>query len=238
MLQKDARVIVRIYQTDDTDLVDRIVLTTNNQNKISGRNLRSNDEVQIDIEKGFQFYNLYYERKPRQYDNIEGIHKTAIISNDVAATSYLGIVQKRCSDARSRKYKVWSEFYEKIFTGGIVQPLVLSSLIYSNVKSELRSNSYVKNDNEKRRYISKNASFHISRIVSYIFRGSDSWLDTEKLDSEIAEIQEGKVDFVNLTEEAFDILLAIVDIDKDLNAELKSSSLDSNISKELHVNHS
>lgn len=237
-LQKDARVIVRIYQTEDIDLVDRIVLTTNNQNKISGRNLRSNDEVQMDIEKGFQFYNLYYERKPRQYDNIDGIKKATVISNDVAATSYLGIVQKRCSDARSRKYKVWSEFYDKIFTGGIVQPLVLSSLIYLNVKNELKSDSYVKDSNERRRYIAKNASFHISRIVSYILRGADSWSDSDILDDEIAKIQGGDIDFQDLTKEAFDILMGIVDSDKDLNAELKSSSLDSKISKELHANHS
>lgn len=238
VLQKDARVIVRIYQTDDTDLVDRIVLTTNNQNKISGRNLRSNDEVQIDIEKGFQFYNLYYERKPRQYDNIEGIKKTAVISNDVAATSYLAIVQKRCSDARSRKYKVWSEFYEKIFTGDIVQPLVLSSLIYSNVKNELTSDSFIKDSNEKRRYIAKNASFHISRIAAYILRGSDSWTDTKKLDDEIAEIQAGNINFPNITKKAFEILVSIVDPDKDPNAELKSSSLDLSISKALHTNQS
>lgn len=38
-LQKDTRVLIKIYQTGDSDLVDRIVLTTNNQNKISGRNL-------------------------------------------------------------------------------------------------------------------------------------------------------------------------------------------------------
>ena len=238
LLQKDTRVIVRIYQTDDIDLVDRIVLTTNNQNKISGRNLRSNDEVQVDMEKGFGFYNLYYERKPRQYDNIDGIQKASVVSNDVAATSYLGIVQKRCSDARSRKYKVWSEFYEKIFTGGVVQPFVLSSLIYSYVKNELKDDSYIKDSDEKRRYMAKNASFHISRIVSFLHRGSDSWEDSNKMDKEITEIQENNIDFQKLTQKAFGILFDVLNVDRDLNAELKSSSLDSAISKELHTKHS
>ncbi|WP_102796935.1 AIPR family protein [Bowmanella denitrificans] len=234
-LQKDARVIVRIYQTEDIDLVDRIVLTTNNQNKISGRNLRSNDLVQVDIERGFEFYNLYYERKPRQYDSIEGIQKASVISNDIAATSYLAVVLKRCSDARSRKYKVWSEFYDKIFTGDIVQPFVLSSLIYSNVKDSLKHESYVKDSNEKRRYIAKNASFHISRIASFLFRGSDSWIDTNKMDSEISKIQDGMVNFDDFTRKSFDILLNVVSDEKDLNAELKSSHLDSKISKELNI---
>jgi hypothetical protein len=238
VLQKDARVIVRIYQTEDINLVDRIVLTTNNQNKISGRNLRSNDEIQLDIERGFELYNLFYERKPRQYDNVDGIQKSSVISNDVAATSYLGIVQKRCSDARSRKYKVWSEFYDKIFTGSVVQPFVLSSLIYENVRNELKDDSYVKNTDEKRRYVAKNASFHISRIVAFLYRGTDSWADTSQMDKEIAQIQNDNVDFKRLTSKAFNILSNVLSTDRDLNAELKSSYLDSAISKELHTNHS
>jgi hypothetical protein len=237
-LQKDARVIVRIYQTKDADLVDRIVLTTNNQNKISGRNLRSNDDVQIDIEKGFKLYSLNYERKPRQYDAVNGVSKESIISNDVVATSYLGIVLKRCSDARSRKYKVWSEFYDKIFSGGIIiQPFVLSSLIYANVKNELQDDSYIKDNNEKRRYVAKNASFHIARIVSFLFRKSDSWVNTKDLDNEINAIQSKSVDFNVLTNQAFEILFKLLDLNKDLNAELKSSGVDAEISKILHSNH-
>jgi hypothetical protein len=69
-LASDVRVMVRIYETSDTDLVDKIVLTTNNQNKISSRDLRANDPVQIDMESGFQIYDFYYERKTRQFDTI------------------------------------------------------------------------------------------------------------------------------------------------------------------------
>lgn len=67
-LAPDVRVMVRIYETSDTDLVDKIVLTTNNQNQISSRDLRANDPAQIDMENGFSIYGLYYERKTRQFD--------------------------------------------------------------------------------------------------------------------------------------------------------------------------
>lgn len=237
ILQKDTRVIVRIYQTENTDLVDRIVLTTNNQNKISGRNLRSNDQVQLDIENGFKLYNLYYERKPRQYDNIDGIDKTQIISNDVVATAYLAIVDKRCSDARSRKYKVWNDFYDKIFSGGMVQPFVLASLVYSNVKAELKKPIYSSSEDGRNRYISKNASFHLSRIAAFLYRSNDSWGQADQLNKEIQEINSGKVDFEDLTHRAFQILLSVIDEKRDTNTELKSSSLDTAITKELHTNY-
>jgi len=48
-LAPDTRVMLRIYETADAQLVDKIVLTTNNQNKISSRDLRSNDKIQIDM---------------------------------------------------------------------------------------------------------------------------------------------------------------------------------------------
>jgi len=234
VLQKDTRVLVKVYQTGDSDLVDRIVLTTNNQNKISGRNLRSNDLVQSDLEKGFHLYDLYYERKPRQYDNEKKATKDKVISNEIVSTSYLGVVLKRCSDARSRKYKVWSEFYEKIFSGGIVQPYVVSSLVYTRVKDSLNREEYKNSKSEKERYLAKNASFHIARIASYQWRGSDSWSDSKQLDDQITKLLGNELNIDEITGRAFALLNDVIDFDSDLNNILKSSSLDDKISAELH----
>src|SRR5262249_39781363 len=68
-LAADVRVMVRIYETTNTDLVDKIVLTTNSQNQISSRDLRANDTIQVDIEKACTIYGFHYERKLRQFDN-------------------------------------------------------------------------------------------------------------------------------------------------------------------------
>ena len=234
LLKRDTRVLVRIYETGDNALVDQIVLTTNNQNKISGRNLRSNDPIQSDLEKGFALYDLHYERKPRQYDNVPEATKDNVISNDIVATAYLGIVLKRCSDARSRKYKVWSDFYDKIFCGGAVEPYVVSSLVYSNVRTLLQGAEYGNHDDYFRRYMGKNASFHVARIVTHRWRGVDSWNDIHELSLQIDQLYNGNVDFDTLTKNAFTTLLSLVDKNQDLNSLLKSSALDDSISKELH----
>lgn len=235
LLQKDARVLVRIYQTGDSDLVDKIVLTTNNQNKISGRNLRSNDTAQSDLEKGFNLYNLKYERKPRQYDSDTTITKDLIISNDTVATAFLGIVLKRCSDARSRKYKVWNEFYDSIFSGGTIQPFIASSLIYTKVRDCLKQEKYKNDEHEGRRYLAKNASFHVARIASFLWRKSDSWADLKILGTQIDALLQNSENLVDITEQAFEILVNEVDFSKDLNSLLKASTLDSQISKTLHT---
>ncbi|MFZ6760717.1 AIPR family protein [Undibacterium sp. Ji50W] len=237
MLQKDTRVLVKFFQAGNNDLVDRIVLTTNNQNKISGRNLRSNDFVQADLEKGFLIYDLFYERKPRQFDNEPNATKNNVISNDTVATAYLAIVLKRCSDARSRKYKVWGEFYEKIFEGGAVEPYVLSSLIHARIKDCLLQDKYTENTDSQTRFLGKNASFHIARIGSFLFRKTDSWTSVGVLKTQINELVTGQVDMDDLTDKSFKILFDLVSKfdSRDLNSILKSNALDSGISRTLHT---
>jgi AIPR protein len=115
------RVLARIYETKDPDLVSKIVLTTNNQNQISSRDLRANDPVQLDMEQAFRNYGYLYERKPRQYET-EQIDITRLFTNEYVAQAYLAIVLRSPSDARARKYKVWGELHGKIFAGGPVEP--------------------------------------------------------------------------------------------------------------------
>ncbi|WP_319523597.1 hypothetical protein [Breoghania sp.] len=40
-----------------------------------------------------------------------------ILPNELVGQSFLSIVLKKPSDGRGRKYKVWAEFYDRIFTG-------------------------------------------------------------------------------------------------------------------------
>lgn len=240
ILKKNTKVLLRIYETGDTDLVSQIVLTTNNQNKISDRNLRSNDAIQSDIQTNFYLYNLFYEKKPREFETEEKADKSNIISNDIVATAYLAICLGRCGDARSRKYKVWNEFYNTIFHGkSQIEPYVFSSLLFKNTKEILSDGSYSKNTDEKLRYVSKNASFHISRISSFLIRGTDSWhnKDLKSIKTEIEKLQDDNFNLKDITNKSFKMLVDILDLDtdKDLGNILKSSSLDTSIRKYLNV---
>ncbi|TWI03265.1 AIPR protein [Flavobacterium tiangeerense] len=239
-LQPDTRLLLRIYETNDLDLVDKIVLTTNNQNKITGRNLRANDITQLDLEKGFSMFNFSLERKPRQYENTS-IPKDNIIPNEDVAVSYLALVLKKPSDARSRKYKVWNEYYDKIFSGtDIIEPYLLSVLIHRKSSEYLLAN-YSKNADDTIRYLSKNASFHISRISSFLWRGGDNWTNTGNLKAEINSYVSNKNILDTHISNAIVILSNIVKSNPkyiaDLNNSLKSADIDNEISKKLHTNH-
>lgn len=114
LLQPDTKVMLRIYETKDLELVDKIVLTTNNQNKITGRNLRANDKTQLDLEQGFTLFNYHLERKPRQYETT-AIPKENIIPNEDVAVAYLGVVLKNLLIHVAENIKFGMNFMIKYF---------------------------------------------------------------------------------------------------------------------------
>ncbi len=237
-LQSDTKLMLRIYETQDLELVDKIVLTTNNQNKITGRNLRANDKTQIDLERGFLLYNYYLERKPRQYESTP-IPKENIIPNDDVAVAFLAIVLKKPSDSRSRKYKVWSEYYDKIFSGtNIIEPYLLSVLIHRRVLQYLLENFSSSKDRLKR-YLAKNASFQISRITAFLWKTNDVWSDTATLKSKLSEFNSNKnildAHITTAMSTIFDLLKSDTQYLIDINSTLKSSDLDLLISKEIYT---
>lgn len=175
-LAKDSRVLLRLYETTDYDLVDKIVLTTNNQNKITSRDLRANDPKQLDMEKGFSKYGYFYERKLRQYDDKTDVDINRIMVNEIVARSYLSVALKVPSDASRRKYKVWGLLYDKIFAGyhGI-EPYILATKIYLSVSELLKGEKYSNSTEDVKRKLANNGSFHLARIVSFLWRDHDNW---------------------------------------------------------------
>jgi hypothetical protein len=239
-LQPDTKLLLRIYETNDLELVDKIVLTTNNQNKITGRNLRANDKTQFDLEKGFLLYGFSLERKPRQYESTI-ITKDKIVPNEELAVAYLGIFLRKPSDARSRKYKVWDEFYSKIFSGvDTVEPYLLSVLIFRKT-SEYIQTSFAISADDTIRYLAKNASFHISRIVAFLFKNGDNWINAMNMKSSITSLIANPSILDSHIAQAMAILNAIISNNTkfkiDLNNALKAAELDTEINKELNLNH-
>lgn len=120
-LKDDARVLIRIYETTNSSLVNLITLTTNNQNKITNRDLKANDIVQVDIDRIMRdTYDYYYERKSRQYTTLTPEKKMKIVPNDRAGQAFLAIVLKKPAMARGFLGKVFEEYYDDIFKNASV----------------------------------------------------------------------------------------------------------------------
>lgn len=239
LLQDNTNVILKIFETSDLSLVDKVVLTTNNQNKITNRNLRANDKIQRDFERAFEIHNYFFERKPRQYQDKD---VSKIIPNEVAATSYLAIVLKRPSDSRSRKYKIWSDYYDSIFKIAPIQSFIISYLIKNKTATYINASEYVTSEDETLRYLAKNAQFHISRMTAFIWRKTDNWLVNEILDKNLTDIEDDINILIPHIETAINELNLIINenpsFKSDLNNTLKSSSFDNLINAELHKKYS
>jgi hypothetical protein len=238
-LAQDVRVLTRIYQTQDPALVDKIVLTTNNQNKISSRNLRANDPVQIDMERGFSIYGYYYERKPRQFEG-QVIDLKKLFTNEYVAQAYLSIVLKTPSDGRARKYKVWGESHARIFSGAAIEPYIISSIIASRVAEWLRASGHTTATDEIQRLIAKRGSYYVARVAAYQCRGSDDWHGNQQtLAGEVADFEQNPKKLEDVIPGAFDLVVNAIKSSPTLTADvdraLKSSALDRDIDNRLHL---
>lgn len=238
-LVPDTRVLLRVYETQDLDLVDKIVLTTNNQNKISTRNLRANDPIQIDMERAFARYGYLYERKPRQFID-QDVDTSRILPNEFVARSYLAVVLKKPSDARGRKYKVWSEYYSRIFGGQAVEPFIVSAKIVRHVSEWIRVRSLPTDEDDLRRALAKKGRFHLARIVSHSWRGGDEWrAGRDQLGTEIDQLEADPSILDGAIEGAFTFLEEIISDNEqyslDVDRALKSYTLDEAINTKLYT---
>ena len=236
-LAPDTRIMLRIYEAADAQLVDRIVLTTNNQNKISSRDLRANDKMQVDMQEAFLRHNLHYERKVNQYG--PDVPTDRIVVNEVVAQSYLGIVLKRPSDARRRKYKVWGEQYDKIFGGQVVEPYVIATLLHRAVASWLLASGVTDSKNDVRRKLANNGAFHVARVAAFLWRETDNWqLPSEVLNTQIQTLENDAGSLDSIFTSALDVLVSIVSgaphYLADVDLALRSATLDSDMDKALH----
>ena len=234
-LSPDVRILVRIYETPAKDLVDRIVLTTNNQNRIGSRDLKANDSVQIDMERAFSIFGFLYERKARQHDQA-GVDSSLVIPNEAVGQWYLAIVRRNPADARGRKYKLWEEHYSAVFGGTAVEPHLISALVGRQVRRWIRASGFTEDPDDFRRMLVKRGQYHLGRIVAPLWLKDDIWAKTRgDLGELVHALRDGDVDLSPFCERAFVILeetIEGVEEDRDdLDRALKSYSLNERLGR-------
>ena len=175
-LREDVHILLRIYATDSLSLTERITLTTNNQNRITDRDLRANDAVQRDIQRiMLERFGIHYERKNKEYRRLQGPKRKSVVPNYKIAQAYLAIVRNKPSVARGYLGKIWAEYYEEIFGKATVEDLLASYLIYKVCADQAKSlpdpeTPELRMENDVKVY----GTFHLARIVGYLVT-QDSW---------------------------------------------------------------
>ncbi len=238
-LRPDTRVLLKIFETNDHTLAERVVITTNTQNRISSRDLKSNDSVQQDMQRRFLRHNLLYEHKVNQYAATPLAPGQRIVSNEEVGQAYLAIALKKPSDARRRKYKVWADNYADIFSGGTSEPHVICVLLKQAAGTWARNARRAANVTEERRKLLNTGVLHIARIAAYLWRGTDDFgQQTAVLEGQINTLQTN----VAVIDAHFDdaltrlerLINANPDFQSDVDGALKSALLETAITRSLH----
>jgi len=113
---RELSVLFRIFETDDPKLISDIAISTNNQNRISPRDLHANDQVQVRLEAELKEYGLTYQRKRQLavYDE-----STIAVKADLdalrAGQIILSYVHLDPARAKRDSDSIFTEFYGKIF---------------------------------------------------------------------------------------------------------------------------
>jgi hypothetical protein len=190
-LQDNTEVLLKIFETTNASFVGRVVLTTNNQNAISSRDLKANDPIQVDYQKAFdQLYNLRYERKPREFARLPPTEAQLVVSNEKVAQAYLAIVKKKPTIARTQKYRIWdAEWYAQLFPNATIEKHVLSYLIYDFCLQE-KATALEKWSADAIRYaIVSYGVFHLARVLAFRFTQKENWDNTEETNAWISQIR-------------------------------------------------
>jgi hypothetical protein len=145
LLNKDVKVMCRIYQLINYNIVNKITKATNSQTSIGTRDLMSNDDKQIAIEECFGRWGYFYERQRGQLKPAKR-YKLRISSKKLAQVG-LGVLCKRPSLARKNiedNFFNTSKHYYEIFDRD-PQEHLLAYLLYDycdNLKDEKNELKY------------------------------------------------------------------------------------------------
>lgn len=130
---QSAYVMIRVYQLAESekDFVRDITYATNSQNPVDLRDLRSNDEIQKQLELGIEDLGYSYKRQRE-----EGGGGSSVITSTIVAESVLAIWRGKPHQAKFRRKEHFGKLYQDIFQGLNAAQALLSVLIFRTVENE------------------------------------------------------------------------------------------------------
>lgn len=123
---RDVDVLVRLYEvSDDESVISDITYATNSQNPVDFRDLKSNDDIQIQLEQGAKDFGYIYKRK--RDANGYGAN---IIPSTVAAEAVLTVWRGKPQLAKYNKIGFFGAYYDEIFDDLNAAQMIIAVLIF------------------------------------------------------------------------------------------------------------
>ncbi|WP_175361062.1 AIPR family protein [Bradyrhizobium sp. STM 3843] len=103
---------VKVIETSDRELIERIAVGSNTQNRIFGRDLRANDDIQLRIASSLSAYGYFYRRKRGEQPPQNSMR---IIDAIRAGQLILSYANGEPTRAKTDTNEIFGELYETIF---------------------------------------------------------------------------------------------------------------------------
>ncbi|HLO93490.1 MAG TPA: AIPR family protein [Burkholderiaceae bacterium] len=135
-LPADASVLVRLYKLpkDNEDIVLQITHATNSQNPVDLKDLRSNDEIQLQLEASIQTLGFSYRRK-----RVDGSPKPSDVTAGAAAEALLAVWRSAPHQAKFLTREHFGKLYSTIFPSDVNgAQVVLAVLLYRIAENHRR----------------------------------------------------------------------------------------------------
>ncbi len=118
---KSVAVPVRLIGTEDESVINAIIRATNRQTPVSEDQFFALEEFPKQLEQFFQAFQpaqrLYYERRSKQYDRLDGIEKTRVITQPNVIKAFAGMfldeAHRTTRNYSAIKAKVGTEIFGK-----------------------------------------------------------------------------------------------------------------------------
>lgn len=108
----DVLFLIRVYETKNAELPNKIAIATNSQTRIYSRDLMSNSSLQVRLEAAFKNIGYYYERKKNQYIDKPSAKRIDSFKLGQAVLSYHLREPER---AKRDSNQIFGTRYEEIF---------------------------------------------------------------------------------------------------------------------------
>jgi hypothetical protein len=109
---------------DDESVIQGITRATNSQNPVDFRDLKSNDKIQLILEKGSIDLGYIYKRKKDNQTN------TNVIPSSVAAEAVFAIWRQKPHLAKYKKNECFNTYYDEIFENLNAAQMIIAVLIF------------------------------------------------------------------------------------------------------------
>lgn len=159
--------LVRLYEVDDSEnqgIIQDIIYATNSQNPVDFRDLKSNDEWQLFLERGAHDLGYFYKRKRDNTPN------TNVIPSTVAAEAVFAVWRESPHLAKYRRNEFFDKYYNKIFENLNAAQMIIAVLIFRYCDGNRKKTSDDNSVQEHRPYSQHFMAYMIGKQILKYFR--------------------------------------------------------------------